>query len=43
MRATCSEATFQCVEESYVAQFPVKDPSAGELSQRLSAWDANPT
>lgn len=36
VEATCSEATFECVEEGSSAEFPVKDPSPGELSQRLS-------
>jgi hypothetical protein len=33
--ATCSEATFECVEDASGAEFPVKDPSSGELAQRL--------
>lgn len=33
--ATCSETTFECVEDSSGAEFPVKDPSSGELAQRL--------
>jgi hypothetical protein len=33
--ATCSEATFECVEDAAGAEFPVKDPSRGELAQRL--------
>jgi len=35
--ATCSESTFECVEAGGSAQFPVADPSAGELAQRLSS------
>ena len=35
--ATCSESTFECVEVAGGAQFPVADPSAGELAQRLSS------
>jgi hypothetical protein len=33
--ATCSEATFECVTASTEVQFPAKDPSAGEIAQRL--------
>jgi hypothetical protein len=33
--ATCSEETFECVADVADAQFPSRDPSAGELSQRL--------
>jgi hypothetical protein len=33
--AGCSDATFECVEEASGAEFPVKDPSSGELAQRL--------
>ena len=35
--ATCSESTFECVETAGGLQFPVEDPSAGELAQRLSS------
>lgn len=35
--ATCSEATFECVETDAANEFPVRDPSAGELAQRLSS------
>lgn len=35
--ATCSESTFECVETGAATEFPVKDPSAGELAQRLSS------
>jgi hypothetical protein len=36
--ATCSDSTFECVESAAAGtQFPVADPSAGELAQRLSA------
>ncbi len=34
--ATCSEATFQCVGESSDVEFPVKDPTTGEIVQRLA-------
>ncbi len=37
VRATCSESTFNCVETSAGPEFPVKDPSAGQLAQRLSS------
>jgi hypothetical protein len=33
--ATCSEATFDCVIDSSEAQFPARDPSAGQITQRL--------
>jgi hypothetical protein len=33
--ATCSEATFECVEDASGTEFPVSDPSSGELAQRL--------
>lgn len=35
--ATCSESTFECVESDAAAEFPVSDPSPGELAQRLSS------
>jgi len=35
--ATCSESSFECVDAAADTEFPVKDPSAGELAQRLSA------
>lgn len=35
--ATCSESTFECVETAAATEFPVSDPSAGELAQRLSS------
>ncbi len=34
--ATCSESTFECVDAAADTEFPAKDPSAGELAQRLS-------
>jgi len=37
VRATCSESTFECVETSAGPEFPVKDPSAGELALKLSS------
>jgi hypothetical protein len=33
--ASCSESTFECVEDASGAEFPVKDPSSGELAERL--------
>ena len=33
---TCSETTFECVTDISAVQFPVKDPSAGELADRIS-------
>ncbi|HKI65910.1 MAG TPA: hypothetical protein VJ989_01430 [Solirubrobacterales bacterium] len=35
--AVCSQSTFECVEAGAGDEFPVKDPSAGELAQRLSS------
>lgn len=35
--ATCSDSTFECVEAGGAGEFPVADPSAGELAQRLSS------
>jgi hypothetical protein len=33
--STCASNTFHCVEELSGIQFPVKDPSAGQLSDRI--------
>jgi len=33
--STCAENTFHCVEEAAEIQFPVKDPSAGQLADRI--------
>jgi hypothetical protein len=33
--STCGESTFHCVEEASAIQFPVKDPSAGQLAARI--------
>ncbi|MEX2108247.1 MAG: hypothetical protein WD827_05105 [Solirubrobacterales bacterium] len=38
--STCSETTFECVESSSGAEFPAKDPSGGELAQRLTRESA---
>lgn len=35
--ATCSASTFECVEAEGAVEFPIADPSAGELAQRLSS------
>jgi hypothetical protein len=35
VEATCGEATFGCVEGASATEFPVQDPSIGELAQRL--------
>lgn len=32
---TCGEQTFNCIEDPKAIQFPAKDPSAAELSERL--------
>jgi|SRR3954452_8634891 hypothetical protein len=34
-RATCGGATFDCVTDASEVQFPAKDPSAGQVAQRL--------
>jgi hypothetical protein len=34
---TCSESTFECVEIAAGTEFPVEDPSSGELAQRVSS------
>jgi hypothetical protein len=34
---TCSESTFECVDSASGTEFPVEDPSAGELAARLSS------
>jgi hypothetical protein len=33
---TCSEKTFDCVIDGSEIQFPVKDPSAGQIAERLN-------
>jgi len=33
--STCSTTTFACVEDVSEAQFPVKDPSGGQLAERV--------
>src|SRR5260370_29447267 len=35
VRSTCSAQTFDCVVSSADMQFPAKDPSAGELAERI--------
>jgi hypothetical protein len=35
--ATCSEATFECVSASAGAEFPAKDPSTGEIAERIGS------
>lgn len=34
--STCSESTFHCVADASEIQFPAKDPSAGQLAERIS-------
>ncbi len=34
--ATCSEATFECVTDSSSVEFPAKDPTSGELAERIA-------
>lgn len=33
--STCADNTFHCVEDASAIQFPVKDPSAGQLADRI--------
>jgi hypothetical protein len=33
---TCSDTTFGCIRDAASVQFPVKDPSAGQLAERVS-------
>jgi hypothetical protein len=33
--STCSDKTFHCVEDASAMQFPAKDPSTGQLADRL--------
>jgi hypothetical protein len=35
--ATCSEGTFDCVIPATGAQFPVQDPSVGEVAERIDS------
>lgn len=35
MASTCSSATFACVTDVAAVQFPAKDPSVGQLAERL--------
>lgn len=34
--STCSESTFHCVADVSEIQFPARDPSAGQLAERIS-------
>lgn len=34
--STCSDKTFSCVADVSALQFPVKDPSAGQLAERIT-------
>jgi hypothetical protein len=36
MMSTCSDTTFACVRDVSDIQFPIKDPSAGQLADRIS-------
>lgn len=36
LTSTCSNRTFSCVEDASRVQFPVKDPSTGQLAERVS-------
>jgi hypothetical protein len=33
--STCGTSTFHCVEDNTAIQFPVKDPSVGQLAERI--------
>ena len=33
--STCSDSTFHCVTDAAAIQFPVKDPTAGQLAERI--------
>ena len=33
--STCSDSTFHCVEDASALQFPVKDPTVGQLAERI--------
>ena len=35
-KATCSDSTFECVTDIAEIEFPTKDPSAGQLAERIS-------
>lgn len=35
VRSTCSDTTFHCVTDISAVQFPVKDPSAGQLAESV--------
>jgi hypothetical protein len=35
-RATCSGATFDCVTDASAVEFPVKDPSNGQIAERIA-------
>jgi hypothetical protein len=34
--STCSDSTFDCVRDASEIQFPAKDPSVGEIAERVS-------
>jgi hypothetical protein len=36
LKAACSDTTFDCVTDASAIQFPSKDPSAGELADRIN-------
>lgn len=35
MSSTCSDSTFHCVTDAAAIQFPVKDPTVGQLAERV--------
>jgi hypothetical protein len=43
VRATCSERTFDCIEDAAAFQFPAREPSTGEVAQRADRETARAT
>jgi hypothetical protein len=43
VRATCSERTFDCVQDAAAFQFPAREPSTGEVAQRADRETARAT
>ena len=43
VRATCSERTFDCVQDAAAFQFPAREPSTGEVAQRADRQTARAT
>jgi hypothetical protein len=36
LRSTCSDTTFECVVDAAEVQFPAKDPSPGQIAERVN-------